>query len=378
MCEVKVKTLFKLVTMRIKEIIQSIEQIAPIPLQEQYDNSGVQVGDVNREATAALLAIDITENVIEEAISLGCNLIITHHPIAFKPFKSLTGRTYVERCIMQAIKNDIVIYAAHTNLDNALGGVNYKLAQMLELENVKILQPKEDALLKFVTTVPEQHAESVRNAIFNAGAGSIGNYDSCSYNLTGEGTFRAGEGANPFVGEKDELHFEREIRIETVIPVMKKEEVLRALLAVHPYEEPVYDLYPITNEWARHGSGVVGVLPEPMPEQEFLYMLKDIFNLPTISHSKMQGKEIRDVAVCGGAGVFLFPKAISYGADALVTGEARYNDFYDVEDKILLAVVGHYESEICTKQIFFEIISEKFPTFALHKSAFDSNPVKYL
>lgn len=364
--------------MRIKDIIQSIEHLAPIPLQEDYDNSGVQIGDVNREASGALLAIDVTENVIDEAISLGCNLIVSHHPLAFRPFKSLTGKNYVERCILKAIKNDIVIYASHTNLDNAEGGVNYKLAEMLELENVKILQPKENSLLKFVTTVPLQHAESVRNALFNAGAGHIGNYDSCSYNLTGEGTFRAGKDSNPHVGEIDELHTESEIRIETVLPVMKRDEVLRSLLAVHPYEEPVYDLYPIVNEWPRHGSGVVGVLPEPMPEQEFLYLLKDIFNLPTIRHSKIQGKEIRDVAICGGSGAFLIPKAISYGADAFITGEAKYNDFYDVEDRILLAVVGHYESEICTKEIFFDVISGKFPTFALHKSAFDSNPVKYL
>ncbi len=365
-------------TMRIKEIIQLIEQIAPIPLQEDYDNSGVQTGDVNRESTGALLAIDVTENVIEEAISLGCNLVITHHPLAFRPFKSLTGKTYIERCMIQAIKNDIVIYSAHTNLDNAQGGVNFKIAEMLELQNVKILQPKQNSLLKFVTTVPLQYADSVRNALFNAGAGHIGNYDSCSFNLTGEGTFRAGKNANPHVGEIDELHIESEVRVETVIPVMKKAEVLRALLAVHPYEEPVYDLYPIENEWAQNGSGVVGVLPEPLPEQEFLYMLKDIFNLPTISHSKIQGKDIHDVALCGGAGAFLIPRAISYGADAFVTGEAKYNDFYDVEGRILLTVVGHYESEICTKDIFFDVISEKYPNFALHKSAFDSNPVKYL
>ena len=364
--------------MRIKEILQTIEQLAPLPLQESYDNSGLQVGDANREVTGILLCIDVTEDVIEEAISLGCNLVISHHPIAFRPFKSLTGKNYVERCMIQAIRHNIALYAAHTNLDNARGGVNYRLAQMLELQNVKILQPLENALLKFVTTVPLQYAESVRNALFNAGAGHIGNYDSCSYNLSGEGTFRAKEGANPHIGEIDQLHFEPEIRIETVIPVMKREEVLRALLAVHPYEEPVFDLYPIANNWPQHGSGVVGVLPEPMPEQEFLYLLKDIFNLPTIQHSKMQGREIRDVALCGGAGAFLIPQAITYGADAFITGEAKYNDFFDVEGRILLAVVGHYESEICTKEIFFEIISRKFPTFALHKSAFDSNPVKYL
>lgn len=364
--------------MRIKEVLLTIEQLAPLPLQESFDNSGLQVGDVNREVTGVLLCIDVTEDVIDEALSLGCNLVISHHPIAFRPFKSLTGKNYVERCMMQAIKHEIALYAAHTNLDNACGGVNYKLAEMLELQNVKILQPIENALLKFVTTVPLAHAESVRNALFNAGAGNIGNYDSCSYNLSGEGTFRAKAGANPHVGEIDQLHFESEVRIETVIPVMKKEEVLRALLAVHPYEEPVYDFYPLSNSWSQHGSGVVGVLPEPMPEQEFLYLLKDIFNLPTIQHSKMQGREIRDVALCGGAGSFLFPRAIAYGADAFVTGEARYNDFYDVEGRILLAVVGHYESEICTKDIFFDLISRKFPTFALHKSAFDSNPVKYL
>lgn len=364
--------------MRIKEILQTIEQVAPLPLQESFDNSGVQVGDINQEATGALLCIDVTENVIEEAISLGCNLIISHHPLAFKSFKSLTGRTYIERCMMQAIKNDIVVYAAHTNLDNAQNGVNFKLAEMLELQNVKVLSPQENALLKFVTTVPTQHVESVRNALFNAGAGHIGNYDSCSYNLSGEGTFRAKEGANPHVGKINEVHVEPEIRIETVIPSMRKEEVLRALLAVHPYEEPVFDLYPILNDWRQNGSGVVGVLPEPMAEQEFLYLLKDIFNLPTIHHTKMQGKEIHDVAICGGSGAFLIPKAISYGADAFITGEAKYNDFYDVEGRLLLAVVGHYESEICTKDIFFDIISKKYPTFVLHKSAFDSNPVKYL
>ncbi len=364
--------------MRIKEIIQLIEQVAPLPLQEEFDNSGLQAGDPNREITGALLAIDVTENVMDEAISLGCNLVISHHPLAFRPFKSLTGRNYVERCIIKAIKHDIVVYAAHTNLDNAWNGVNFKLAEKLELQNVKILESKKDALLKFVTTVPSRYADSVRNALFNAGAGHIGNYDSCSYNLTGQGTFRAKEGANPHVGELNRLHFEEEVRIETVIPAMKKEEVLRALMAVHPYEEPVYDLYPIVNDWPRSGSGVAGVLPEPMPEQEFLYLLKDLFNLPVIRHSKMRGREIRDVALCGGAGAFLIPKAIAYGADAFVTGEAKYNDYHDVEDKLLLAVVGHYESEICTKEIFYNLISRKFPTFALHKSAFDSNPVKHL
>ena len=364
--------------MRIKEIIQTIEQLAPIPLQEEYDNSGVQVGDVNQEAAGALLCIDVTENVVEEAVSLGCNLIVAHHPLLFKPLRKITGRNYIERCIISAIKNNIVIYAAHTNLDNAAGGVNYRLAEMLGLQNVKILTPKSDVLLKLVTFVPDSHADAVRSALFKAGAGNIGDYDACSYNLSGEGSFRAGAESNPFVGEIGEIHFENEIRIETVLPTFKQNEVLRALLAVHPYEEPAYDFYPLSNSWDRAGSGIVGSLPEPMSEQELLYLLKDVFQLSTIQHTKMYNKEIRDVAVCGGSGAFLIPDAVAYGADAFVTGEARYNDFYDVEDRILLAVVGHYESEICTKDIFYDVISKKYSNFALHKSAFDSNPVKYL
>ena len=238
--------------MRIKEVLQVIETLAPLPLQEEYDNSGVQVGDVNREAKGALFCIDITEEVIEEAISLNCNLIIAHHPIAFKSFKSLTGKNYVERCMIKAIKNDINLYAAHTNLDNANEGVNFKLASMLGLENVRVLNPKKNSLLKFVTTAPHSHAQIVRNAIFNAGAGHIGEYDNCSYNLQGEGTFRAKKGASPHVGEIGKLHVEPEVRIETVIPIIKKNEVIRSLIAVHPYEEPVYDLYPINNVWSAY------------------------------------------------------------------------------------------------------------------------------
>ncbi|MGV8963242.1 MAG: Nif3-like dinuclear metal center hexameric protein [Candidatus Saccharimonadaceae bacterium] len=364
--------------MRIKEILQVVETLAPLSLQEDYDNSGVQVGDSSREVTAALFCIDVTEDVIDEAISLNCNLIISHHPIAFKSFKSLTGKNYVERCMIKAIKNDITLYAAHTNLDNATGGVNFKLASMLGLENVNILTPKKNALLKFITTVPNDHADIVRNAIFNAGAGHIGNYENCSYNLEGQGTFKAKQGANPHVGEVNILHYESEVRIETVIPTMRKDEVIRALIAVHPYEEPVFDLYPIANDWGQSGSGITGVLPEPMQEQDFLYLLKDIFKLHYVSYSRLRGKSIREVAVCGGSGAFLIGDAINYGADVLVTGEAKYNDYYDVEDKLLLASIGHYESEICTKELFYDVISKKYPNFAMHLSAFDSNPVNYL
>lgn len=364
--------------MKIKEILHAIEQIAPLPLQEGFDNSGVQIGDVHQEAKGAVVCIDVTEAVVDEAISLGCNLIISHHPLAFRSFKSLTGKNYIERCMIKACKHDIVVYAAHTNLDNASEGINHYLADKLNLQHVRILDPQKNKLLKLITFVPNSHADIVRNALFNAGAGHIGNYDSCSYNVTGEGTFRANEETNPFVGEVGELHYEPETRIEVILPAYKKSEVERALIAVHPYEEPAYDYYNLDNVWAKAGSGIVGTLPEEMDEDDFLYLLKDTFNLKTIQHSPLRGTAIRDVAICSGSGAFLIPKAIAYGADVFITGEAKYNDFYDVEDKLLLAVVGHYESEIFTKNIFFDIISEKYPNFATYMSGFDINPVNYL
>lgn len=363
---------------RIKDIIRELELAAPLPLQEDFDNAGVQVGDVNRPATGALLCLDVTEEVIDEAIELDCNLIVSHHPLAFRPFKSLTGATYIERCMMKACKHDLTVYSAHTNLDNAPGGVSFKMAELIGLQNVRVLSPRRDALLKLVTFVPEAYAEAVRSALFNAGAGSIGRYDSCSYTLTGEGSFRATEGCNPFCGEIGDLHVEREVRIETVLPAFRKGAVTRALLSVHPYEEPVFDFYPLANAWQQAGSGVVGELPEEEDELSFLQRIKYIFRVPCIRHSPLTGKPVKEIALCGGSGAFLIDEAVAYGADVFITGEAKYNDYYDVEGRILLAVIGHYESEVCTKDIFYDIITKKFPTFAVHFSNVNSNPVKYL
>lgn len=364
--------------MRIREILVGIEQLAPLSLQESYDNSGVQIGDVNQEAKAALLCIDVTEDVIDEAISLGCNLVISHHPLAFHSFKSLTGKNYIERCMIKACKHDIVIYAAHTNLDNAKDGINNYLANIIGLEEIRILEPQQNKLLKLVTFVPTEHLETVRLALFNAGAGSVGNYDSCSYMSSGFGTFRAGDNSNPFCGTIGKLHTEKECRLEVILPIYKQWEVQQALIAVHPYEEPAFDFYNLANVWSQAGSGIVGSLAEPMGEDEFLYMLKNKLRLNTIQHSRFVGKKIRDVALCTGSGSFLLPRAMRYGADIFITGEAKYNDYYDVEDKIVLATIGHYESEIFTKNLFFDYLSKKYPNFVLNKSGYDENPVKYL
>jgi dinuclear metal center YbgI/SA1388 family protein len=363
---------------KIKDILAEIERFAPLPLQEGFDNAGVQTGDVEQEATGALLCLDVTEAVVDEATAKGCNLIVSHHPLLFKPIKSLVGQTCAERCLIKACKRDLVIYAAHTNLDNVYGGVNYRLAGQIGLQCVSILSPQKNMLLKLAVFVPEAHAETVRNALFSAGAGHIGNYDSCSFNLAGEGTFRAGENARPFCGETGRLHSEKEIRIETILPAFRKNAVTRALLSVHPYEEPAFDFYPLSNTWAAAGSGIIGELPESEDARDFLLRIKTCFRADCARHSAFTGKPVRKVAVCGGSGAFLIPEAIAAGADVFITGEAKYNDFYDVENKIILAVIGHYETEICTKDIFFDVISKKFPTFAVQISNTDSNPVKYL
>lgn len=364
--------------MRISQIISLLEDFAPLPLQDGFDNAGLQVGDVTNNVTSILLCLDVTEEVVDEAIERGCNLIISHHPLLFKPLRSLTGKTYIERCVIKACQNNIAIYSAHTNLDNAYQGVNFRLAEKIGLQNLKVLQPKSNNLLKLVTFVPNEQAETVRNALFNAGAGHIGNYDSCSYNTEGYGTFKALNNTNPFVGEIQEMHTENEVRIELILPSYIKSSVTRALLAVHPYEEPAFDFYPLENSWNKVGAGVVGELPIEEEEESFLQRIKTIFQLKALKHSPLTGKMIREVALCGGSGAFLIKDAIAYGADVFLTGEAKYNDYYDVEDKILLAVLGHYESEICTKEIFYDIISKKIPNFAIHFSNVDTNPVNYM
>ena len=364
--------------MKIKDILNALERFAPLPLQDGFDNSGLQIGLTEVEATGALLCLDVTEEIIDEAIQKGCNLIIAHHPLLFKGCKSITGKDYVERCVMKAIKNDIAIYAAHTNLDNATGGVNFKIAEKLGLINPQILSPKSDLLYKLVTFVPQAQAEEVRQTLFQAGCGHIGEYDSCSYNIQGEGTFRALEGAQPFCGKVGTLHTEPEVRIETIFPSFKKSAVVRALVQAHPYEEPAFDIYPLANSWSQVGAGVIASLPEPIDEKEFLLKVKNIFQVGSVKHSKLRGKSIQKVALCGGSGAFLLQQAIGAGADIFISAEIKYHDYFGNDDLILMADIGHYESEQYTKELFYSIIKDKFPTFALHFTEVNTNPIKYL
>ena len=364
--------------MKIKEIVKPLEEFAPLFLQESYDNSGLLLGHPDDEINKVLITLDITEEIMEESIRKKCNLIISHHPLIFSGLKSITGKNATERMVQKAIKNDIGIYAFHTNLDNADKGVNEILCDKLGLKNRKILTPKKEMLRKLVTFCPIEHTENVRKALFEAGAGNIGNYDNCSFNTPGTGSFRGSEKANPFVGEKGKLHYEEEIRIETIYPVFLEETILKALFSAHPYEEVAYDIYRLENKSSREGAGMIGELEYETDESDFLNFLKNITKTGCIRHSGLTGKKIKKVAVCGGSGSFLIQDAIKANADIFITGDVKYHNFFEAENKIVIADIGHYESEQFAKELIYNVLKNKFPTFAVLISELNTNSVNYL
>ncbi len=354
--------------MKLQEIIDKIEAFAPLALQESFDNCGLLVGRRDAEIAGALLCLDVSEAVIDEAARLGYNLIISHHPLIFKGLKSLTESNEVERCVAQAIRHNIAIYASHTCMDSANGGVNFRMAQKLGLQNVRVLVPQRNKLLKLVTFVPLAQLESVRSALFAAGAGNIGRYDACSYSSQGSGTFRAGEGSNPFCGAIGEFHTENEARLEVVLPTYRQTAVVKALLQAHPYEEPAFDLIPLANAWNSVGLGVVGDLPQAMAETDFLSQLKAVFNADCIKHSPLLGRNLKRIALCGGSGADFIANAKAAQADAFVTADVGYHRFFEADGALLIADIGHFESEQFTKEIFLEQISKNFPNFAVRMS----------
>lgn len=362
----------------VKDIVNLIEEHFPLSVQEDYDNSGLILGDAETEISGILLTIDITEKVIEEAISKGLNLIISHHPIIFRGLKKLTGQTNVEKSVIKAIRNNICIYSGHTSVDNSFIGLNKYLADLLELTDLEILSPQSGVLYKLVTYVPVEYSSDVREALFSAGAGHIGNYDKCSYNIYGEGTFRALSGSSPFVGKISEYHKEKEERIETIFSHHKKNKILSALFSTHPYEEVAYDIYKLENNSNMYGSGVIGNLKEEESESNFLKKIKERLNISTLRHSELLDSPVRRVSICSGAGHFLTEKSIASQADVFISSEFKYNQFTDVQGKILIVDAGHYETEIFIKNIFYDLIIKKFSTFAVKFSDTYQNPVKYL
>lgn len=364
--------------MTIQSILQVIEQFAPPAYQESYDNAGLLFGDSSWEVKGVLLTLDATEAVLDEAIAKGCNLVIAHHPIVFGGLKRITGRNYVERVAIKAIKNDIAVYAAHTNLDNVRAGVSAMMAKQLGLEGTRVLDPKKDLLRKLYTFVPAAQASAVQDALFAAGAGHIGNYSECSFTHEGTGTFKGGEGSNPFAGKPGERHGEAEVKLEVIFPAQLEGKVTAALLAAHPYEEVAYDILKLENRWAEVGSGLVGELPEAMEEMDFLRMVKERFRTGCVRYTPLRGKKVRKVAVCGGAGSFLLKQARAAGADAYVSADFKYHEFFDAENQLIIADVGHFESEQFAVDLFYHILTENFRNFAPLKSTINTNPVNYL
>jgi len=363
--------------MHIGAIIKALEEWAPLPLQESYDNSGLLTGQPGTTCTGVLTALDCTEEVIEEAKRKGCNLVVAHHPVIFNGLKRLNGNTYVERAVIAAIKNDIALYALHTNLDNIQQGVNQAIANRLGLQDTRILAPKRGLLKKLYTFVPVLHAEKVKDALFQAGGGSIGHYSECSFSSAGTGTFLPGDGTNPFAGTPGTRHEEPEIKLEVVFPAWLEKQVVEALKAAHPYEEVALDIISLDNDYQLVGSGLWGLLPSPLPEKEFLQLLCRQFHVQVVRHTPLLHKPIRKVAVCGGAGSFLTKAALRSGADAFITADVKYHEFFDADGQLLLADIGHWESEQFTIDLIIDYLTQKFPTFAVLKTEVKTNPVAY-
>lgn len=363
--------------MRIQEVTHYLETIAPLAYQESYDNAGLILGDPNAEVSKALVCLDAVESVVDEAIEQGCNLIIAHHPIVFSGLRKLNGKNYIERTVIKAIKNDIAIYAIHTNLDNVLNGVNKKIAEKLGLQNLSILSPKSDLLKKLITFVPVDDAEKVRLALFAAGAGHIGDYSEASYNSKGFGTFKGNDNTNPHVGVRGVRHEEEELKVETLFPGHIQAKVVAALLEAHPYEEVAYDIIPLENQHQGIGSGMIGDLADPLALEDLLTQLKEKMQTDCIRHTADIGKSIQKVAICGGSGSFLLPVAMAQGADILITGDFKYHQFFDADNRIVIADIGHYESEQFTSELLYDLLSEKFSNFAVQISTINTNPINY-
>jgi dinuclear metal center YbgI/SA1388 family protein len=361
----------------VQDLTRTLEAAAPLAYQESYDNAGLQCGNPQQEITGVLIALDCTPAVVDEAIRRGCNVVVAHHPLIFKPLKRLTGVNEVEQTLLKAIRHDVALYAAHTNLDNVRHGVNRKLADKLGLQNVRILDPKAGLLAKLVTYVPPTHTEAVLAALYAAGAGQVGQYSGCSFRTDGTGTFTPGAGTKPYLGEPGQPETTAEQRVEVLLPLHLQQAALRALRQAHPYEEVAYDIIPLANENQDVGSGMVGELPEALSPPAFRQRLKEALGVPVVKHTDFD-RPIKRVAICGGAGSFLIGKARAAGADAYVTGDLKYHEYFQAEGQLLLCDVGHFESEQFTGEIFRDLLTDKFgSTFALFIAETYTNPVRY-
>ncbi|MCG1037206.1 Nif3-like dinuclear metal center hexameric protein [Polaribacter sargassicola] len=364
--------------MTIKNITNYIEELAPLNYAEDFDNVGLLVGNYQTEVTNILVTLDTLEETVDEAISKNCNLIVSFHPIIFGGLKKLNGNSYVERVVLKAIKNDIAIYATHTALDNSKNGVSAKMCEVLGLINSKILIPKKGIIKKLTTYVPNKNAEQLRYALFSANAGNIGNYDNCSFNILGEGTFKGNSSSNPTLGEKNKNHTEKETQISVIFESKDEGNILKALKENHPYEEVSFEVVTLENIHQDIGMGMIGEFPLEMEEKEFLLYLKKTMKTDCVRHSKLINKKIKKVAVLGGSGSFAISNAKRAGADAYISADFKYHEFFKAENSILLADIGHYESEQFTKNLLVDYLKKKFSNFAIILSEKSTNPIYYI
>lgn len=364
--------------MKLYDIINHLESIAPLNLQEDYDNSGLIVGDKNKEVNEALICLDCTEDVVDEAIKHKCELIIAHHPIVFDGLKKITGSNYIERTLLKAIKNDIAIYAIHTNLDNVISGVNGAIAKKIGLSDLKILRPKSSVIKKLSVYCPLNAEQKIKEKLWDAGAGNIGNYSECSFKSEGTGTFKGNNSSTPTVGEKNIRHSEDELKIEMIFPSYLEGKIISAMLEAHPYEEVSYEIFTLENKNQNIGSGIYGLLPKPIDSTEFLKFVKRIMKTDCIRHTELCKDSIRKVAICGGSGSFLLDDAKKIGADIFISSDFKYHQFFDADKEIIIADIGHYESEQYTKELISDILKKKFTKFATRLSSVNTNPINYL
>jgi dinuclear metal center YbgI/SA1388 family protein len=363
--------------MIVQDVINYLEELAPLAYAEDFDNVGLLVGNKNAKITGILVTLDTLEAVVDEAINEKCNLIVSFHPIIFKGLKKLTGKSYVERVVMKAIKHDIAIYSIHTALDNTIQGVNDMICNTLELTNKRILIPQNETIKRLTTYVPKDEAEQLRTALFSTGVGAIGNYSNCSFNVEGYGTFKGNENTNPTKGNKGSLHTEAETKVSITFPKHLESQVIQTLFKAHSYEEVAYEVTTLENKNQHIGMGMVGELEDSMDELAFLAFLKNKMNTKCIRHSSFLNKKIKKIAVLGGSGSFDIEAAKTSGADAFITADLKYHDFFTAENNILLADVGHYESEQFTKNLLVAYLTKKITNFAIILSKTNTNPVKY-
>ncbi len=364
--------------MIVRDITNYIEKLAPLQYAEDFDNVGLLVGNYNAQVTGVLVTLDTLEATVNEAIAKKCNLIVSFHPIIFDGLKKLNGNSYVERVVLKAIKNDIAIYATHTALDNSKNGVSAKICEVLGLTNTKVLIPKKGIIKKLTTYVPSNDAKKLRNSLFNAGAGNIGNYDQCSFNIKGDGTFRGNENSKPVLGEKGKLHTEKETQVSITFESQHENAILKALQKAHPYEEIAYEITTTENVHQNIGMGMLGELEQEMSEKEFLLFLKREMKTDCVRHSELLNKKIKKIAVLGGAGSFAIANAKKASADAYVSADFKYHEFFKAEKSILLADIGHYESEQFTKNLLVDYLTKKFSNFAIILSEKSTNPIYYI